>query len=111
MLRGRGHDVVAVREWRPGAEDRAVLQQAQADGRVLLTFDKDFGELAFRHGLPAASGVILFRLSGRNPAEDNARALAAIESRDDWAGRFAVVTDRWIRMRPLTAKEGRSSNG
>jgi len=32
------------------------------EGRILLTFDKDFGELAWRAGLPASSGIILFRL-------------------------------------------------
>jgi hypothetical protein len=33
-----------------------------AESRILLTFDKDFGELAWREGLPATCGVILFRL-------------------------------------------------
>lgn len=101
-LRGRGHDVVAVKEVMRGADDRAVLQKAQAETRILVTFDKDFGELAFRFGLPAQGGVILFRLSGSKPELDNARALAAMESRADWAGHFAVVTDDRIRMRPLT---------
>jgi len=67
-----------------------------------VTFDKDFGELAFRAGLPALCGVLLSRLSGTCPAEDHARALAALESREDWTGCFAVVTDTLIRLRSLS---------
>ena len=66
-----------------------------------MTFDKDFGELACRVGLPASSGVVLFRLTGSSPEVDNSRALAALESRNDWAGCFSVVTDDRIRMRRL----------
>ena len=101
-LRGGGHDVVAVKESMPGASDRAVLERAQADGRLVVTFDKDFGELAVRLRLSAA-GVILLRLAGTNPDADNARAVAAITSREDWSGHFAVVTDDRIRLRPLPA--------
>jgi predicted nuclease of predicted toxin-antitoxin system len=100
-LRWRGHDVASVKELMRGAEDRAVLARAQEESRLLVTFDKDFGELAYRFGLPASSGVILFRLSGSSPDIDNARALVALESGIEWAGYFAVVTDDRIRVRPL----------
>ncbi len=100
-LRQRGEDVVWVREDQPGAPDEAVLSRAQKEGRVLVTLDKDFGELACRAALPAECGVILFRLSGASPDEDNARALAALASRTDWAGHFAVVQDDRIRLRAL----------
>jgi len=84
-----------------GAEDREVLARAQHEERLVITFDKDFGELAYRFGLPAASGV--FRLSGTSPDVDNVRAVKALESGIDWAGNFAVVTDDRIRVRPLPA--------
>jgi predicted nuclease of predicted toxin-antitoxin system len=100
-LRRLGHDVASVKESMRGAEDREVLARAQAEGRLVVTFDKDFGELAYRFGLPASSGVILFRLSGSDPEIDNARALAALESGIDWVGSFAVVTNDRIRIRPL----------
>jgi predicted nuclease of predicted toxin-antitoxin system len=47
-LRDRGHDVVSVKESLRGAADPHILAQAQADERVVVTHDKDFGELAFR---------------------------------------------------------------
>lgn len=100
-LRERGHDVAAVKETMPGAPDRVVLQRAQAEARLIVTFDKDFGELAVRFGLSAPTGIVLLRLGGSSPDADNARAVAAITSREDWAGHFAVVTDDRIRLRPL----------
>jgi len=100
-LRVKGHDVVWVRTHAPGSSDEAVLAQAQAELRILVTFDKDFGELAFRLGLPAASGIILFRLEARSSAHVTTVVLAAVESRQDWAGHFSVVEDDRIRMTPL----------
>ena len=67
-LRGDGHDVKWVRTESPGISDREVLAHAQLDGRIVVTFDKDFGELAFRFGLPAACGIILFRLTTPSPS-------------------------------------------
>lgn len=100
-LRSRGHDVLAAKESMRGADDERILERARAEGRVLLTFDKDFGEIAVRSGIQEPCGVVLFRLRGSNPVADNARALAALESRNDWPGHFAVVTEASIRMRRM----------
>jgi predicted nuclease of predicted toxin-antitoxin system len=105
-LRGSGHDVVSAKESMRGADDISVLARAQLESRILLSQDKDFGELAFRSNLPAESGIILFRLSGEFPGDDQHRMIEAIESRDDWAGTFSVVDDTRIRMRPLLPKRG-----
>jgi predicted nuclease of predicted toxin-antitoxin system len=45
-----------------GSNDEEVLEIAMKEERILITFDKDFGELAFKKGLPAACGIILFRV-------------------------------------------------
>lgn len=100
-LRAKGHDVLSVKESLRGEEDDAILARAQAEKRIALTHDKDFGELAFRIGLPADCGVILLRLGGSDPDTDNRRALEAIESRTDWGGHFSVISEDRIRMRPL----------
>jgi predicted nuclease of predicted toxin-antitoxin system len=81
-----------------------VLARAAAESRVLLTADKDFGELAFRWGLPAESGIILLRLRGSAETR-TATLVAAIEARDDWASQFAVVEHNRIRMTPLPRGE------
>ncbi len=97
-LRSRGHDVAWVRTDAPGSSDRQVLDRAVAEARLLITFDKDFGELAFRAGLPASCGVVLFRIRLTSPGQVAQRAAAALESRADWAGHFAVVLDDRVRM-------------
>lgn len=103
-LRTRGHDVAWILADSPGISDSEVLARAQADDRVLLTFDKDFGELAFRAELPASSGVVLFRISAPSPAQVIRVTVAALESRTDWAGHFAVVEDDQVRLTPLPEK-------
>ena len=100
-LRQRGWDVLAVKESMRGADDTAILNRAESEQRLVVTQDKDFGELAFKYRLPASCGVILFRLSGADPSSDNQRVPEVIESRTDWAGNFSVVTDDRIRMRSL----------
>ena len=66
-LRERGHDVFWIKESMRGAGDPIVLALAQTDRRIVVTLDKDFGELAFRSRLPAQSGVILIRLDWKDP--------------------------------------------
>jgi predicted nuclease of predicted toxin-antitoxin system len=105
-LRAAGHDVFWVRTHLGGASDVQVLAHAVAEGRLLLTFDKDFGELAFRSNLPATCGVVLFRLSVRSPDEMAARVVEALAIRGDWTGNFAVVSDDRIRMRTLPGAAG-----
>jgi predicted nuclease of predicted toxin-antitoxin system len=100
-LRRRGHDVLSVKESMRSEADDVILARAQTENRIVVTHDKDFGELAFRYGLPAKCGVILLRLSGLEPETDNERILEALESRSDWAGHFSVITDDRIRMRLL----------
>jgi predicted nuclease of predicted toxin-antitoxin system len=97
-LRSRGHDVAWVRADAPGSSDRQVLDRAVAEDRLLITFDKDLGELAFRAGLPASTGVVLFRIRLTSPAQVAQRAVAVLEGRTDWAGYFAVVLDDRVRM-------------
>jgi len=105
-LQQRGHDVVWVRTDTPGSSDIEILARAQRENRIVVTFDKDFGELAFRSGLPASSGIILFRISIPSSAHVARVTVAAFESRNDWAGHFAVVEDRRIRMTPLPPNRG-----
>lgn len=71
------------------------------ESRILLTFDKDFGELAWRIGLPATCGIILFRLPMTGASGIGARLAARIAERSDWADHFSVIEIGRIRMRPL----------
>jgi predicted nuclease of predicted toxin-antitoxin system len=101
QLRALGHDVFWARTDAPGTPDRTLLARAVSDQRVVLTFDKDFGELAFRFRLPAACGIVLFRLPMSRPAIMIDLIVRTITSRDDWTGRYHVVEPGRIRERSL----------
>ena len=100
-LRGLGHDVFAVAEVLPQADDVDVLAQAASEERVLITNDKDFGELVFRSG-QAHHGVVLFRLRDESPA-NRVRMLRTVleQHADRLANRFIVATERGVRIRPV----------
>ncbi len=77
-LRADGHDVIYVAELNPGIDDDTVLGHSHQRAAVLLTSDKDFGDLVFRRRL-LHSGVLLLRLEGLMP-EKKANMVAAMES-------------------------------
>jgi len=107
-LREQGHDVLAAKESMRGELDEAVLARARAEQRIVVTQDKDFGELAFRAGMPMHCGIILFRLSGAKFPKDDARIIDVLNSRDDFSGHFSVVTETQIRIRPLPEISGKN---
>jgi predicted nuclease of predicted toxin-antitoxin system len=100
-LRAEGHDVGWVRQDTPGAPDLAVLERAAVEQRVLLTFDKDFGELARGGRLPKQSGVVLFRVPMPRVSDLQRHIVDVILQRQDWPGHFSVVEPGRIRMRAL----------
>jgi predicted nuclease of predicted toxin-antitoxin system len=96
-----GHDVLFVAESMRGAEDAAILKLAADQERILLTEDKDFGELVIRLGLPAY-GILLLRM---NPANSDAKLgrLREILLRDvaRLPHSLAVVDENKARIRAL----------
>ena len=104
-LRERGHDVPAVKESMRGADDEEILARARDEKRLLVTQDKDFGELAFRSRLTTPYGVILFRLAGTTSDQDNRKIIEVLESGTEWAGHFAVVTETRVRLRQLPKQD------
>ena len=62
-LAAAGHDVEWVRNWPTNPPDHEILTAAEAANRILLTLDKDFGELAVALGRPHAGIVRLHQLS------------------------------------------------
>lgn len=103
-LRIRGHDVVWIREAAPGSSDCQVLDSAIREKRVLVTFDRDFGELARTSNIPPFCGIVLLRIRMPKPLECGTRIADLIVSRDDWAGHFSVIEHGRIRMRPLSPR-------
>ena len=107
-LRMLGHDVIWISSNSPGICDADVLNKAAAEGRLLITFDKDFGELFFQDGMSSSAGIVLFRILPSCPEKIAEIAVAVLESRNDWSQHFSVVEEdriRMIRMNPLDAFE------
>jgi predicted nuclease of predicted toxin-antitoxin system len=100
-LKAAGHEVVWIRTAAPGIGDPEVLAWAAREGRILLTFDKDFGELARAAQLPEPCGIVLVRIPMRNAGDAGRTVAAAVMARDDWQGHFSVIEPGRIRMRLL----------
>ncbi len=101
--RQAGHDLARVREFMPGADDDRVLAQSIAEQRVLLTFDKDVGELAFRQGKKSTHGVILLRPKLKSPAYVSRFLVTVLAQTIDWEGHFCVAREGRPRTIPLPA--------
>ena len=99
-----GHDVLSASERFPQPSDETLLAHARDDGRVLITEDKDFGELVFLRGLPHGCFV---RLVGMSPRAKLVGIRNLIESyghamRD---GAIIVVTEQRVRIRSTQETE------
>jgi len=68
-LRNAGFDISSISEEFPGISDREVLQKSQFENRIILTFDRDYGELIFRFKMGLPAGIVYFRLIPNYPTE------------------------------------------
>jgi predicted nuclease of predicted toxin-antitoxin system len=100
LLRNEGHTVIAVVEMEPGISDDAVLDIANQEGGILLTADKDFGELIFRDHRYSL-GIVLIRLSGLTAdAKAKVVATAVKQHIGKLARAFVVISSNSVRIRP-----------
>jgi predicted nuclease of predicted toxin-antitoxin system len=107
-LRNEGHDVEWISDVSPGTDDDRVMDLADAESRVLLTQDKDFGKIAvFWRGM--SSGVALLRLRGLDPrSKANLTASALEEHAEELTGgrpHFVVVEPGRVRVRPMDDRD------
>lgn len=101
-LREAGHNVAAIVRDSPGAADTDLLARAAREGRIILRFDRDYGELIYRLGLPAPPGVIYFRLDPLVPEEPAERLLPLLAvPAPALAGNFTILERGRIRRRSL----------
>ncbi|WP_022947230.1 DUF5615 family PIN-like protein [Methylohalobius crimeensis] len=107
VLRRANIDVIYVAEIASGITDDEVLEKARREGRLLLTEDKDFGELVFRmkRDLP---GVIMLRLPIAPVEIYRSYVLSVLERyADKFSGCYTVIEQKRVRFRPLpTAGNG-----
>ena len=99
-LRSDGHEVLYVAEMDPGISDEKVLAAANDKNALLLTADKDFGELVYRLRRISA-GVLLMRLAGLSPAGKAELVSSVVRDHgEQLIHTFTVVTPGMVRVRP-----------
>jgi len=98
-LRQDGHNVLYIAELDPSIDDDTVLRRANQNGALLITADKDFGELVFRQGRIHA-GIVLVRLAGLSP-QAKARIVSTVfaNQENELLNAFSVVSPGTVRIR------------
>jgi predicted nuclease of predicted toxin-antitoxin system len=101
LLRAKDHDVLYVAEAAAGLSDVDVIALASHETRLLLTEDKDFGDLVFRRER-VVPGVVLMRIDSDNSVLKAERLTAAIERYGEGLfGRYMVIEEGRFRSRRL----------
>ena len=96
-LREAGHDVIAISETTPSADDEVVILRALRENRVLITEDRDFGEMVYSRG-SASAGVIYMRFDSRaRRSKPNAVVEAVAKLGARLQNSFAVVEPDRVR--------------
>jgi len=101
ILRREGHDVVSIIEESPGIADDVILMRAVSESRIILTFDRDYGELIYRlHLIPAS--VLYLRYDPIHPQEPAQHILKLLSIPElDITDCFTVADRQRVRQRPL----------
>ena len=99
-LRSAGHDVRYAAETDRGSSDSMLLEMSVSDDRILLTEDKDFGDLAIRRALPVV-GVVLVRISSADASKNGRVVLVLANAGERLSGSYTVIQAKKVRFRPL----------
>ena len=101
-LREDDHAVLYVTEMDPGISDDEVLDKAEKGSAILITADKDFGELVFRQQR-ITKGVVLVRLAGLLPSKKAEIASTMIKKHlDAIQNAFSVISPNVFRIRRVS---------
>jgi predicted nuclease of predicted toxin-antitoxin system len=101
ILQDDGLNIIPIPPESEGASDHAVLALAMEEMRILVTFDKDFGELLFRRSAGSV-GVILFRLAPAGREAVTLRICEVLQSQHEFSNALTVVEPDRIRSRRFT---------
>ena len=99
-LKHAGHEVFSAYDEARGSSDEELLHKANSENWILITNDKDFGELVFRERRPHC-GIIFLRLDNESsPTKIKVLSKLLLDYHDRLAGHFVVVTETQIRFAP-----------
>jgi predicted nuclease of predicted toxin-antitoxin system len=102
LLRRAGYDIVSITEDSPGAKDIDILARAAQERRIILTFDRDYGELVYRLKQANPPGIVYFRFDPTSPEEPAEHFLKLLAVKGlSLEEKFTVTERGQIRQRPL----------
>lgn len=102
LLREAGHRIVSIIQEAPGGKDEDILKRAHTERLIILTFDRDYGELLYRHQALPPAGVVYFRFAPATPSEPAEIVLNVMDKADlSVIGKFTIVERGRIRQRSL----------
>lgn len=102
LLREAGHYVVSIIQEAPGSKDEDILKRAHTERLIILTFDRDYGELIYRHKALPPAGVVYFRFTPATPSEPAEIFLNVIDRAAlSVFGKFTIVERGRVRQRSL----------
>jgi predicted nuclease of predicted toxin-antitoxin system len=102
-LKRKGVDVQSVLDYKKGITDEEVLKLASSKGRILITFDQDFGELAFRQKM-SSKGIVLLRIAPASSREITNSLINLLSKGIRVESHFTVIEKNRIRTFPFPSK-------
>ena len=100
LLRKLGYDITSIGEDYPGITDEQVMNIAQREERIIITFDRDYGELIYKHNYKPPKGVVYLRLDKYEPAEPGVIVHKLFdEYKIDTEGTLTVFDGLMVRQR------------
>ncbi len=103
LLRENGISVKSIQEDSPGISDVEVMKLAIALNLIILTFDRDYGELTFRYANTNPPSIIYFREKGGTPKSAGTTLLNLLTNKTiNFPNAFIVIEEKNIRQRFYT---------
>ena len=99
-LKSRGFDIESIGLNFPGIQDHLILTFAEAEQRTILTFDRDYGELIFKHDFKPSQGVIYLRFDAYHPMDPGIIIEDLLTNNEfDFTNSLTVIDKNGIRQR------------
>ena len=98
-LRDKGFDIVSIGMENPSIKDSEIMSIAINENRIILTFDRDYGELIFRYNYKPEMGVIYLRLDNYTPIDPGLIIESLLNSELDLRRALTVIDQHGIRQR------------
>ena len=101
ILLEEGYDIEHIGETNPSVSDEEVMKIAQEEGRIIITFDSDYGELVFKMGIPTV-GVVFLRIKDFPPELPAQLIMDLIQMEEVFIeGYFTVLDEGRLRQRKI----------